>query len=551
MTSMRSRLAGGLVAISATALLLTACTAGGAPQSTSSPDVLTVAASPQVTDLNPLTSSAQGKSQTFGAIASPILYADPSNKVVSDILDSWTTSSDATSVTLKLKSGLQWSDGQPITSEDLRQSLAAYLAPGIGTNSGSVGAIVGKADLGTNTNTPLNSLPTPGLTVVDNLTLKISLAAPDSVWTTQWALIGTYEPLLPSHVLGTDALSALSKDTFFTTWPVSSGAYKLTTFTSGESVEMTANDKWSGGTPGFKTLVYKLLGADQALAQLQTGEVQYIAPIAPADVATAKGNSKVTVTSASTVYPDVLTLNYASPRLQSTQVRQAIAYAIDRNSICQQVLGGNCTVSAQNYRLLGPDWALPTTGVTDYSYDPAKAKQLLTAANWDPNTTLTFLTRNTEAPAYVAQAFTIIQQELAAVGVKVNMVDVSTADFLNKIKDTTSYDGFWINGANFAVDPAVMANYYLCANKYPAGGNTSQYCNPTVDALFAQGLTQTDQTARAATYQQILTTLNQDPTEISLYVVNYVAAYNSHLTGPKPDGWITTTFNQIGTWHWS
>src|SRR5690606_37694706 len=110
MKSMRSRLIGGLAAVGVAALLLTACSGGsGGGSDSDTRDVLTVAASAQVVDLNPFTSSAQGKSQTFGAITSPILYVGPTNEVVSDILESWETSSDALTLTLTLKSGLEWS----------------------------------------------------------------------------------------------------------------------------------------------------------------------------------------------------------------------------------------------------------------------------------------------------------------------------------------------------------------------------------------------------------------------------------------------------------
>ncbi|MGV9194757.1 ABC transporter substrate-binding protein [Microbacterium sp. MC2] len=546
-----------MAAIGAAALLLTACTGGstegGSTPGTEARDVLVVGAQAQIADLNPLTGSAQGKSQTLSAIAAPILYINGANEVVSDLLEEWSVSDDALTVTFTLKSGMKWSDDEPITSEDLRQSLAAYLAPGVGANAGAVGPIVGKTELGEDTSTPLEELATPGLVVVDEQTLEIKLDAKNAIWPTQWALIGAYQPLLPSHVLGGETLANIKNSSYFTEWPVSAGPYTLTSFALGESAETAANPNWPGGTPGFEKLVLKYLTADQAIAQLQTGEVQYISPVAPADLETVSGISGITVASAPQVYPDVLALNYVSPNMQDVRVRQAITYAIDRETICERVLGGSCTVTEENYRLLGPDWAFPTSGVTAYPFDPDKAKDLLAEAGWDSDTTLSILTRNSESPAFTAQTFTIIQQQLADVGIKVDLVDVSTADLLSRIQEpeTSGYDGFWINGANFAVDPGSLANYYACANRYPAGSNTSQFCNPDVDDLLALGLTQTDATERAETYQSILATLNQDPTEIAIYVVDLNQAHDERLVGPEANGWMTTVFSDIGRWTWS
>ena len=95
-----------------------------------------------------------------------------------------------------------------------------------------------------------------------------------------------------------------------------------------------------------------------------------------------------------------------------------------------------------------------------------------------------------------------------------------------------------------------MQTYALCSARYPAGGNTSQYCNPAVDALFAKGVTQTNQDERAATYKDVFTRLQQDPSEIYLYVVNSISAFNKKITGVKAHGNLSQPYWNIEEWSW-
>ena len=522
---------------------------GNQASSTSSRSVLYVTASEEMSDLNPFNATQQGKTEVLSAIATPILYINSNNQVASQVLQSWTTSNDNRTVTLTLKPNIKWSDGQPVTSADMLMSLTAYLDATISSNAGRVGAVVGQNTIGTNTTTPVSQLKVAGLATPNKSTLQVTLAAPNVAWTTQLAL-SYYWPLLPEHILGKDTLATISKDSFFKTWPVSTGPYLLSKWVYEQYVEVKRNPNWSGGTAGFQNVVFDILTSDQMQAQLQTGTIQYMYPVIPTQIASVKAINGVNVQQAQGVSADTLGLNYAAPELKDPRVRQAMVYAVNRAQICQTVLSGYCTISVPNIRQIAPAWSLPTTGVNEYNYDPAQAKKLLAEAGWNPNTVLTFYTRTADAPAYVEQAMTIFQAEEAAVGIKVKLENVSTAELLDVIAKKTGWDGFWVSGANFAVDPSLMSSYMECSQRYPNGANTSQFCNPTVDSLFAKGLTESNQTQRAATYQQIFTILNHDPSEIYLYNVDSISAFTSDLKGPVATGLNDGMYFNIGSWHW-
>jgi peptide/nickel transport system substrate-binding protein len=549
---MRSRAWLRWMAISvAVGLPLAACSSSSPNSSSSSSgrSILYVTASEEMSDLNPFTATEQGKTEVLSAIATPMLYINSNNQVASQVLQSWTTSSNNQTVTLTLKPNIKWSDGQPMTSADLEMSLLVYLDATISSNAGRVGAVVGQNTIGTNTTTPVSQLKVAGLTTPNKDTLQVALAAPNVAWITQLAL-SYYWPILPEHILGKDTLANIASDSFFKTWPVSSGPYLLQKWVYEQYVEVKRNTNWSGGTAGFPNVVFEILNSDQMQAQLQTGSIQYMYPVIPSQISSIKAINGVTVQSAQGVSADTLGLNYAAPVLKDPRVRQAMIYAVNRAEICKTVLSGYCTISVPNIREIAPAWSLPTTGVNEYNYDPTEAKTLLSEAGWNPNTVLTFYTRTADAPAYVEQAMTIFQAEEAAVGIKIKLENVSTAELLDVIGKKTGWDGFWVSGANFAVDPSLMSSYMECSQRYPAGANTSQYCNPTVDALFAKGLTEANQAQRAATYQQIFTILNHDPSEIYLYNVDSVAAFDSALKGPVPTGLNDGMYFSIGSWHW-
>jgi peptide/nickel transport system substrate-binding protein len=520
--------------------------ASGASGSTT----LKVTASEEMSDLNPFLASQQGKTEVLSAIAPPLLYYNGNNQITSQLLKSWTATDNDMTINLVLKPGMKWSDGQPITSADMLMSLTAYMDAPISTNAGRIGAVAGLDALAKDGSTPVSQVKIAGLTTPDKDTLQVKLATPDVAWLPQLALLSFWS-LLPEHVLGKDTLSAIGKDPYFKTWPVSDGAFTLQKWVYGQYAEVQANPNWPGGKAGFQHVFFEIINSDQMQAQLQTGQIQYMYPVDPTQAATVKGIQGVTIQQHQGVAPDTLGLNYNSPALKDPRVRQAMIYAMNREQICKSVLAGYCTISTPNLREVAPAWSLPTTGVNEYAYDPAKAKALLAAAGWKPGTTLTFLTRTADAPAYVEQAMTIFQGEEAAVGINIKLENVSTAELLTEFPKKTGWDGFWVSGANFAADPSQMANYMECSQRYPAGANTSQFCDPAVDKLFTLGLTQANQSQRAATYQQAFTILNHNPSEIYLYNVDSIAAFDSRLQGPAPFGNNSSGYYDIGKWHWS
>lgn len=540
------RLAGLLLAFT---VVTTACGSdkggGGSGAATDSGHTtLNAVMSQEATDITPLTATQQGKGEMFSLLGTPLLQSDDQAKIFSRLLDSWDTSSDATTVTLKLKPNLKWSDGKPITSADVLTTLNIYLDTTVSAGAGRIGGVAGQDAV-----TDGKAKTVSGVTAPDASTVLVKLAAPNVAWTANVAALAFNLPLLPDHILGKVAHDQLKDNDYFKTYPVSSGPYTLTKFVQGQYAEFARNDNYFGTKAYFQKVFLKVLTSDVMTAQLQTGETDFIFPLDPADVDRVKAIDGASVASHQGVAPELLALNYASPKLKDPRIRQAMLYAIDREGICKQALAGQCTTPLTNIRQISPAWAIPTEGLTSYNYDPAKAKELLKAANWDPSTKLVLLTRS--GRSYVDKAMTILQGQLAAVGMNFTMQNVDSGQLLDTWeKRDDSWQAAWNSGADFTLDPVAMQTYASCAGRYPDGGNTSQYCDPETDKLWAAGVKETDQAKRAEIYKKAFTRLNQDPPEVYLYVVNAIEAYNSHIQGIKAHGNLTAPYWNIEDWTW-
>ncbi len=540
---------GALIALGM--LLASACSSGGSTSTAtgsagggSTHTTLNAVMAVEATDITPLTATQQGKAEVLSLLGTPLLQSDDQAKIFSRLLSTWDISSDAKTVTLKLKPNLSWSDGQPITSADIMTTLNIYLDSTVSASAGRIGGVEGQDAVTKKTATTVS-----GVTAPDASTVMVKLVSPNVAWTANLAGVAFNLPLLPDSVLGKVSHDQLKDNAYFKTYPVSSGPFKLVAFTAGQDAQFVRNDKYFGTKPYFEKVFLKALATDAMSAQLQTGETDLIFPVDPADVDRLSAVDGVATASHQGVAPELLALNYASPELKDPRIRQAMIYAIDRVGICKQVLAGQCTTPLTNIRQISPSWSIPTEGVTSYDYNPAKAKDLLSAAGWNPSTKVVLLTRS--GRSYVDKAMTIVQGQLSQVGINVTLQNVDAGQLLDTWKkQDDSWQAAWNSGADFSLDPVAMQTYALCSARYPAGGNTSQYCDPETDKLFAQGLQQTDQAQRGATYKQAFTRLNQDPSEVYLYVVNSISAYNKKITAVKAHGNLSAPYWNIEDWAW-
>jgi peptide/nickel transport system substrate-binding protein len=397
-----------------------------------------------------------------------------------------------------------------------------------------------------------------GIETPDDSTVVITLESPDAAWLPNWASLTRLNSMFPAHILGDVAPEDIPTHEYFETFPVVSGAYKFVEYVPDQFVELEANENYSLGTPGFERVFFKIITEGEArLAQLQTGEIQFVDQVAAADIERIEAIDGITVDRASGLNPNIIGFNDQSPVFADPRVKQALVFAIDREGICEQVFLGFCSVSDVNVRLVGDQvaWAVPTVddGMIAYDYDPDRARELLTEAGWDSSTTLDLWLMAQAAPEPIIQAINIMQAQWAEVGINVEItnVDVPTLlDNLGRVELNTDVHMFWNAGAVFTLDPSSVQPYNQCSTAYPNGPNLTHYCDEETDGLWAEARLSADQSVRAPLYHEIFLAENQNPNNLHIAVLDNTVAYDSRLKGVKVQGDHWQTYWNISEWSW-
>jgi peptide/nickel transport system substrate-binding protein len=503
--------------------------------------------------LNPYPETAGNRAVVLMAMFLPLIQVDNEQNIYSDILESWEVSDDATTITLTVADGLEWSDGTPITSADVALSLRHHLDSRISTLAGRLAGVAGVTEYTEGGADSISGIETP-----DDSTVVITLENPDAAWLPNWASLTRLNSMFPAHILGDVPPEDIPTHEYFETFPVVSGAYKFVEYVPDQYVELEANEAFSLGTPGFEQLFFKIITEPEArLAQLQTGEIQYVDGVGAADIERLEAIEGITVEQAEGLNPNVIGFNDQSPAFEDPRVKQALVFAIDREGLCEQVFLGHCSVSDVNVRLVGDQvaWAVPTVddGMTAYEYDPERARELLEEAGWDESTTLNLWLMSQAAPEPVIQAINIMQAQWADVGVNVEITNVDVPTLLENlggVELNTDVHMFWNAGAVFTLDPSSVQPYNTCATVYPDGPNLTHYCDEETDGLWAEARLSADPEVRAPLYHEIFLAENQNPNNIHFAVLDNIVAYDSRLKGVKVQGDHWQTYWNIGEWYW-
>jgi len=463
---------------------------------------------------------------------------------VPGLATSWTHSPDGLTWTFTLRSGVKWSDGQPMTSADV-----AY------TINRTINDPTANAAAYNYVKSIKNAVATDPTTVV------FHLSAPDSIMNQLWVEI------LPEHIWKT--VPTADTDKYENLAMVGTGAFTLDKWQKGQFVRLKANPNYWGPKPKIDYLVYREFTDEDAMIQaLDKGEIDAVDAITPNAYNSLKGQKNITQIHASGLSFDYLAFNTGgatvdnqpvgngAPAGKDPKFRQAVTYALDLKTLTARVLQGFGTPGTS---IIPPGLSQfyfdPGAGAA--TYDPAKAQQMLDAAGYtkdatgfriDPTThkelDLRILAPNDD-PTYV-QAVQFITQWLKDVGIKTAPHLVTYDEVINEAGNA-EYDltfGEW----GVEPDPSFQLSTMTCGqrdtgtSKAPsAGWSDSFYCNAAYDALYAKQASQLNPTERDATVKQMQQMLYTQAPYIVLYYPDDLEAYNStKWTGirlqPQTDG---------------
>ena len=336
------------------------------------------------------------------------------------LADSITTEDNLT-YTVHIDEAAAWSDGEPVTAEDLAYTMTRIASPLVMNYSMQFSAIVGTDDETGWVEEGAENIE--GLTVVDEKTLEITFKYEMNMvsFLNGYA---QYILTLPKHVLETIPEAELATSDWFDAPTVVSGPYVVTDYDADHYISYTANENYWRGAPQIPYCNIRIVEGSGLLAALQSGEIDIVPPllgsIPEEDQAAVQALEGVRSAYGSAIATESIFLNAES--VPDERVRQAMLYAIDRETIVEGLLSGGAEIMDGFCVPDGPY----ASGLEPVSYDPERARELLDEAGWDGSETYTLYINSGDQT--LVNACTLCQSYWAAVGIDVELrtVDLDT-----------------------------------------------------------------------------------------------------------------------------
>lgn len=457
-------------------------------------------------------------------IFASLVVRDESGQPKPDLAESWEISPDNLTYTYHLRDGLTFSDGSPLTADDVAFTLTLLNDPAYSGYIDFSDIVIAGTDEFRNGDAPGLS----GITVIDPRTITITTERPNPL-----ALTILGGPVISKAHYGKGyAKGKLDYLRDLYAKPLGAGPYQLDRFVEGQEVRYTANPHYYGGQPPIAHLIYKVLpSTDAALQNFQNGDIdQGGFGSDPAVIDELKELGYATINTR--VIPDIgqIWVNNSNPALAPTQARQALNYGLDRQQIVDARFKGLGQV-ADTYAA-PPLWSYTTEGVTRYDFDPDRAGQLLDELGWvrgadgirekdGKKLTLSYITTKPDDPV-----IPIGEQNYTALGI----------DFVPEVLDSNTafarfnsgdYDlaGFRTEGL---ADPDDAVREF---GTNDPNINLSRYRNPEVTRLVAAGVGTFDEAERKKIYAELYQRLSEDPPTILLDYRKSISAYNARVEG--------------------
>lgn len=469
---------------------------------------------------NPFTSVSNVQWQYQASVFSSLLTPSADKTKMESELAEVTSAPDGSSYTFKLNPKAKFHDGQPVTADDVAYTYTMALNKDTKSNRLSrLSIIKGGGDYSAGKTDSV-----AGIVVIDPQTIRFDMEFPTALF-----LVETDLAILPKHILGGVAPADLEKQPFMFDSPVGSGPFKAVKNLTDQSSELAANADFYRGKPKLDKIVFRIVKqADAAQIALERGEVDFNAApsgsinLAPDALSRFLAQPNLFMVKMPNPVSQTLGFNLRTDYWQDKRVRQAMAYAIDRRKIIDSLLGGIAEIVNSPMR---HPW-VAYKPKNDYTYDPGKAKQLLTEAGWDFNrqVTVSSIPSTSETDRATRAA---IQAQLESIGVKTTWEELEASVWAKKFYEDHTHEMVYIPATNF-IDPALFLDFHYKSD----GRNGPGYATADFDALIEKGRRAPSQDARRAVYQSIGDQLNEDQPWIWLWSLADIYVFNRRVGIP-------------------
>ena len=497
--------------------------------SASGEKVITAAISTAWDTMMPLNTTSNYTRMICDQIYDRLTQSRADGSIEGRLAESWTVNEDSSAVTFKLHENAVWSDGEPVTADDVVFSYQMYSDPQVEAKSRyHLQYIAGVDDSGA-------ELSEDSIEVTADDTYTVTFNLKTSMYADTFLQDIDTVYIIPKHIFEGKTAEEINAPTLWAN-PVGSGPFIYDSEINGERMEFVKNPNYYLGAPKIDRLILRVTDSASMLAGLINGDLDMIGygSILIDDWELAKQQENLVTESIPTTSYTTMIFNTAKPYM-TQEVRQALSMAINRDVLIQAILQGE-----------GEAVVTPISSVSPYYnenievwYDPDKAKSMLEEAGFPFDQTLVFYISSGSSATERTAA--LIAQDLQKIGVKVRIEQVDFATLMNNMLDGQHDLG--LIGSGGTLDPSESREMI-----YP--GSSVNFCQLTdteLSDIIDEGnskLTFEERKPYFDEYQEMI--VERSPMAY-LYTKNTLTAYNKRVTGLN-----NADFNALNwsSWEW-
>ena len=516
-----------LISASLVALLLSACGGGGGSKKASlqgsqgashntactgtptSGGNLVYERQAEVQTLDPLgILNGNGDIFSYNLIYSGLVRSDPngSTKLEGSLADSWKVSNGGKTYTFHLRPGIKFSNGQPVTAQDVAWSLNRFGDPKVNAAMSSVAIGYGNA------------------TVLDSSHVQVKLAKPVAAF--------LYDiSIWPAFILPKNLVEKQGKAFF--KHPVGTGPFVVKDFAKGSHITYVRNPNyWEQGKPYLNSVRFNFAtDANSRILALRGGSAQVMDGVPFSQINSLQSDKNVEIQSAKVPLFLGMWLNHTRKPFTDINVRKAMQYALDRQKMNKDIFHGLGQIP--NSVLMGLHYDAPYSVVPPYPYDLAKAKSFMAKSKFPKgfSTTLQY----PSGYDYYKQLVLLMQQELGAIGIKVKLAEEDPATTTSKFL-AMKYD-MTFPFPSYTSDVTVPDEYaqFLADPSNGLNGFFSGWKDPAIQKMVEKFTTTLSDSSRAQQWAQIQKALYDVTPVINVMNLPYVNAHTTKTCGTAID----------------
>jgi peptide/nickel transport system substrate-binding protein len=503
-------------------VLLAACSGGGSagerPDAEEAPVQGGTAIVSRISDFdafNQFVSTDYDTSQTMRyMLYMPLVRLDDEMNYTPYLADSMWMPEDGSSISFRVREGLTWHDGTPVTAADVVWSTEMYMNPDLAYANLQYFQFIDRVEK------------------VDDRTVTFHFTEPHSdapMDFTEWEA-------MPKHLLE-DVPAAQMRNAEFNRRPVGNGPFRFVSWTANQDVVFEANPDFVLGRPHLDRVVFRIIPEQTTeLTELLTGGIDLVRAIQPAEAARVENSDAARLIAYEARSYTYLAWNTKNPLFADPAVRRALTMGIDRQQIVDALLYGYAEIATAD--IMPFQWEF-SKELEAWPYDPDRARRLLADAGWSDSNgdgildkggrPFRFTLETNQGNDLREDIIVIVQSDLRKVGIDVQPRLAEWNSLIDRLKrkDFEAVVSGW--SVDFKFDPTETLSCGGGVYNYPS------YCNPQADSLSRAALTTLDRALAKPIWDRYQQVIHQDQPYTFLYYLTERLGVSNRLRGVTGD----------------